>query len=81
MSKMIDRRVEFAKIDTDLFPFHHRAVHSGYVSRKSEGTGYFAYKGVYGLGYVRYVPNMKVAGTCYVEYYIYKAPAKGETTR
>lgn len=78
---MIDRKHEFAKIDTDLFPFHHRATLPGYISRKAGPTGYFAYKGKYGLGYVRFLPNWESTGFCYVEYYIYKSTANVETPR
>ena len=78
---MIDRNNEFAKIDTDLFPFHHRALIHGYISRKAGPTGFFAYKGRYGLGYVRYLPNWQSTCYCFIEYYIYQPPANGETTR
>lgn len=78
---MIDRKHEFKKIDTALFPFHHRATVPGYISRKTGPTGYFAYKGKYGLGYVRFLPNWKSTYCCYIEYYIYLPTAKGETTR
>lgn len=79
---MIDRKHEFPKIDTDLFPFHHRAAASGYVSRVDGPTGFFAYKGHFGLGYVRYLPRRDVVGMCYVEYYIYrKSTANVETPR
>lgn len=71
---MIKHDREFPTIDTDLFPFHHRALTSGYVPKEPGTTGFFAYKGNHGLGYVRYVTNPASTRYCYVEYYIYKPP-------
>ena len=69
---MIKHNHEFPTIDTDTFPFHHKATTSGYVPVDPGVTGFFAYKGRYGLGYVRYLNNSYSTRYCLIEYYIYK---------
>lgn len=69
---MIKHDHAFPTIDTDIFPFHHRGTAPGYVPVEPGFTGFFAYKGRYGLGYVRYLHNPKSTRFCIIEYYVYK---------